>query len=387
MPAIKKGESRDDYLKRCIPYCVDSEGMTPEAAKGKCEGMYDQHIKKGTNYSEYTFTAELHVIENSANLQPVENTSDGKLREDENWIHMRATAVIGDRMMNGVYVPYNELKKSVNLWNGTYHDLSHLGTSYPGGFMSRENLEYVVGYQDNSHANDQTKEITMDVHVNKNSPKYSAWKSFIDINKAAGKIPNVSMSVQAKSKMIRASDCEASALAQDEMVPSLMSIIPVALTTCLKGVCSDAKGCGLCTHSEEENMTEKEFSVWDTAYVNNLPDSAFAYIESGGSKDEENKTVPRSLRHFPYKGSDGKVDLPHLRNALARAPQSPFGEKAMNKLRAAAKEAGIGDYAEKCDCDSCKCNQTPVSGADEDKKNADYLAEINKRIKQLKEEN
>jgi hypothetical protein len=62
-------------------------------------------------------------------------------------------------------------------------------------------------------------------------------------------------------------------------------------------------------------------AVWSTAYVNNLPDSAFFYIETGGEKDEEGKTKPRSLRHLPYKDETGKVDLPHLRNAIARAPQ------------------------------------------------------------------
>jgi len=82
---------------------------------------------------------------------------------------------------------------------------------------------------------------------------------------------------------------------------------------------------------------------WSTAYINDLPDSSFAYIEPGGKKDESGKTVPRSLRHFPYKDAEGNIDLPHLRNALARAPQSPFGDKAMPKLRAAAREAGIGE--------------------------------------------
>src|SRR5262249_43317892 len=40
-------------------------------------------------------------------------------------------------------------------------------------------------------------------------------------------------------------------------------------------------------------------------------------------------------RHFPVH------DAAHVRNALARAPQSPFGEKAMPKIRAAAKKFGI----------------------------------------------
>jgi HK97 family phage prohead protease len=70
-------------------------------------------------------------------------------------------------------------------------------------------------------------------------------------------------------------------------------------------------------------------AVWTTAYVNNLPDGAFLYIAPGGSKDSEGKTVPRSLRFFPYKDASGAVDLAHLRNALARIPQSnlPAGVK------------------------------------------------------------
>ena len=72
-----------------------------------------------------------------------------------------------------------------------------------------------------------------------------------------------------------------------------------------------------------------------TADQNNLPDDAFAYIESGGRKDKSGKTVPRNLRHFPIH------DAAHVRNALSRAPQSPFGDKAMPKIRAAAQKFGI----------------------------------------------
>jgi phage head maturation protease len=69
--------------------------------------------------------------------------------------------------------------------------------------------------------------------------------------------------------------------------------------------------------------------------INNLPDSDFAYVEPGGTKDDQGKTVPRSLRHFPI------PDAEHVRNALARAPQSPFGDKAMPKILAAAKKFGV----------------------------------------------
>lgn len=72
-----------------------------------------------------------------------------------------------------------------------------------------------------------------------------------------------------------------------------------------------------------------------TSDINDLPDSAFAYIEPGGSKDAQGKTTPRSKRHFPVH------DVAHVRDALSRAPRSPFGEKAMPKIRAAAQHFGV----------------------------------------------
>lgn len=87
------------------------------------------------------------------------------------------------------------------------------------------------------------------------------------------------------------------------------------------------------TAAAEPDPVEKAEA--STASMNDRPDSDFAYIEPGGTKDESGKTTPRSLRHFPI------YDAAHVRNALSRAPQSPFGDKAMPKIRAAAKRFGI----------------------------------------------
>ena len=76
-------------------------------------------------------------------------------------------------------------------------------------------------------------------------------------------------------------------------------------------------------------------AAMSSASINDLPDSAFAYIEPGGKKDSEGKTTPRELRHFPVH------DAAHVRDALARAPQSPFGDRAMAAIRAAAKRFGV----------------------------------------------
>ncbi len=80
-----------------------------------------------------------------------------------------------------------------------------------------------------------------------------------------------------------------------------------------------------------------EKAVWSTAMVNDLPDAAFLFVESGGEKDSDGKTTPRSLRHFPYKDAAGKVDLPHLRNAIARAPQAKLPQAVIDKVQARAR--------------------------------------------------
>ncbi len=90
---------------------------------------------------------------------------------------------------------------------------------------------------------------------------------------------------------------------------------------------------------------EGEKAKWTTAYINKLPDSAFLYIETGGTKDEDGKTVPRSLRHFPVKSAEGNFDIFHVRNAISRAPQAK--DKEGNSLsdaivaRVQAKARGI----------------------------------------------
>jgi HK97 family phage prohead protease len=83
------------------------------------------------------------------------------------------------------------------------------------------------------------------------------------------------------------------------------------------------------------SVTVTQRAEMTSASINDLPDSEFAYIEPGGTKDASGKTVPRSKRHFPVH------DKAHVQNALSRAPQSPFGDKAMPKIKARAKKFGV----------------------------------------------
>jgi hypothetical protein len=89
------------------------------------------------------------------------------------------------------------------------------------------------------------------------------------------------------------------------------------------------------------------FKKWTVKYVNTLPDSAFAVIEPAYKNGETNN---KQCRHLPYKDINGKIDLPHLRNALARVNQiipvtnsisiTELRKQAIAVLEAAKKEIG-----------------------------------------------
>jgi hypothetical protein len=59
---------------------------------------------------------------------------------------------------------------------------------------------------------------------------------------------------------------------------------------------------------------------WRRAYVDALPDEAFAivYVRPDGTRS----------RHLPHHDADGRLDLPHLRSALARLGQVRWEDPA-----------------------------------------------------------
>lgn len=71
-------------------------------------------------------------------------------------------------------------------------------------------------------------------------------------------------------------------------------------------------------------MADESKAEWTTAYINSLPDSSFAVIEPAYKRGE---TKDKRARHLPHHGPGGggtqnaNLDLPHLRNAFARANQ------------------------------------------------------------------
>lgn len=91
----------------------------------------------------------------------------------------------------------------------------------------------------------------------------------------------------------------------------------------------------------DEEIPESENGIVETArwtrkFINSLPNGAFAVIEPAYTRGE---TKDKSARHLPYKDNKGSVDLPHLRNALARMNQiEPVTDSiSTDELRARAR--------------------------------------------------
>ena len=64
---------------------------------------------------------------------------------------------------------------------------------------------------------------------------------------------------------------------------------------------------------------------WSRAYINALPDSAFAAIET--TRDG------KKVRHLPHHDRSGELDIPHLKSARSRLKQVKWMDPA-NEVRA-----------------------------------------------------
>jgi hypothetical protein len=94
-----------------------------------------------------------------------------------------------------------------------------------------------------------------------------------------------------------------------------------------------------------------EAAVWTRKYINSLPNSSFAYIEPEFYQDHK-----LDRRHLPYRDKSGKIDIPHLKNAMSRLTQTHISESAMkqahNRLLNAYRQVGLEHPS--CSVPGCK---------------------------------
>lgn len=263
MPSIKKGESENDYVKRCTPIRMKEKGESRSKAAAACRGMYKQHKKTGKQYNGVEFYEEGMEIEEGKTYAFTYGGDAGNtsISDDSESIAMqatdgkgyKATILIGDRFMHGVFVDARELEKAYKGWNNTLHDLNHMGSGYRASMFTviPSDISYIVGYQDNLTYNKTTKAIEATIHIDKEAERYSVWLTYANICNQINRPPNVSVFYYGQIRWIKARDLPKNSHYQkngfkaDDTVPCVFNIQPFMVSTVTKGMCNDKDGCGI----------------------------------------------------------------------------------------------------------------------------------------------
>lgn len=159
-------------------------------------------------------------------------------------------AIFGDRFMNGGWISKEVLKKAHKQWNGTLHDINHMGT-HTGFFLAQSDITYFIGYHTNVKYHKDNKSVSMELNVHNKTKYAEAWEAYVELCGLAGKIPNVSVTyygIQAwlpTSELPKECDWKAAGYGKDDLVPVLTEIQPVCVSTVLQGRCDDKGGCGI----------------------------------------------------------------------------------------------------------------------------------------------
>ena len=255
----------------------------------------------------------------------------------------RATVLVGDNFYHDIWFPREELEKGYTSLLNKPMKLNHT-----------DDIMYEIGYgYDPRYSNGRISVQPVIVPETKYAETALGW---IKCRHDAGQVPEVSVEVWTSQAKETIDDGEV-------MVARDLEFEGFALVS--KGACSPETGCGIgmglnnavsryCVDGEEWiPLGEIDNAEWGTGYINSLPNMAFAAVESCAS---EKKTA----RHLPHHNKDVKsavenssVDLPHLRNALARVNQikavcegtdiEALKRKAHKHLLTHARALGVGE--------------------------------------------
>jgi hypothetical protein len=197
-----------------------------------------------------------------ANADEFDDISEGKMIPKKE-VTYSITAMTGDKIKKGKFMPASTLEASKDRWEGTLHDINHMGTTH-SMLDPRPDIRYFVGYHDKIEYDTDNKALKMRLTVDENTMYGKTWKAFVDLCSKAGKTPNVSVSIFGKVKYMKAKDLPADAdyseygFDEDDYVPYFEEIIPRAVSTVLQGAWSDKDGCGISNHSDSDESSKSD---------------------------------------------------------------------------------------------------------------------------------
>ena len=260
MPQVKDApEGLNKILESAYRSCMQKYKNEEKCSKIAWGAAKNAGWKKGNDgkwhkedQQEYTFDS----TDGACEWLGVENETTSLEQGTVDDIYS-AIAVIGDKFYKGKYLPYKEIEKAHMSMNGAYHDINHFGTTYIQGFYARPNIEWIVGYQDNTVVNSHTKAMKTNIYIEDDMPKAPLWRAFVKLCEKAGRTPNVSVSFWASRKDVLANELPKEAdwmsegYKESDYVPYLYDLSFRALATVFRGACDDKKGCGIGMSSEK----------------------------------------------------------------------------------------------------------------------------------------
>ena len=251
-PTPKKGETKKDFIQRCIPIVKkEHPSWSDKKVKAVCYDIYerkhnyDHMIANG--YQLFTDSADFEIIKTTEEIESKNAEAPTTVNNTR-----RIVAIYGDRFMNGGFVSESELKKCYKQWEGTLHDINHMGTS-TGFFLMQQDITYFIGYHNNVKYDKTNKSVSMDLNVHMKTAFAEAWEAYVELCEMAGQIPNVSVTYYGKQDWISFENlpanvkekAKAEGYGKDDLVPVLNNIVPVCVSTVLRGRCNDKDGCGI----------------------------------------------------------------------------------------------------------------------------------------------
>jgi len=257
-PKPKKGQTKKDFLAECIPQVKKEH---PSWSHDKAVAVCHEYWRRRHKKNEEMFSDEAQFV-----TVPIEEQVSEESKETIQTGIKNMIAIIGNRFMNGGFLPAEVLEKSYKKWNGTLHDINHMGTS-TGFFLMQSDITYFIGYHTNVKYDTDTKEVSMELNVEPDCAFTAAWTAYVKLCERAGKIPNVSVTYYGKRDFILASSLPANipwkkeGFSKDDLVPILNEITPVCVSTVLQGRCNDKDGCGLRNDESNENSDDPELEI------------------------------------------------------------------------------------------------------------------------------
>ena len=236
IPEHKKGESRSEWMARCVPY-IEKEGKDHDAAVGQCEGMYDSWKKKESSskskkiYMNLGAKLNCHYEDDKISMispntvLATDKTYSWTYNSDKKLSIDTSTIIVGDGVYNGVFFPKEELEKIYNFWDKLPININH----------NDETIEDIVGYIDEPKFDGMR--ITVKPILVPETSKYNAVMGYIKSRLQAGRVPNVSIGLWA--------DRYEEELEDGTMRSTARNLEPDHLAIVVQGACSPEDGCGI----------------------------------------------------------------------------------------------------------------------------------------------